>query len=80
MSGKQFPEWIIILFIVLIVIGLVVYYVIVTNKQYADDCEYTANILETTSKVTHNGCLLLTEQGVWLPEQEYLLIAAAECK
>jgi hypothetical protein len=69
---------IIMVFLILGLLGGCVYSVVDDYNQNVDDCTYDAKILGVESKYS-GECFLQTENGIWLPGKDYLMLRATNC-
>lgn len=66
--------------LVVAVIGTVVWSIERAIDVERDQCEYDANVISVVGRYSSLGCQFLTSNGVWLDEQDYLMLCAVgEC-
>ncbi|MCJ7759633.1 hypothetical protein MUP59_00620, partial [Candidatus Bathyarchaeota archaeon] len=69
----------IFLLIVAVFFGAVIWSAVDSYEQSKQNCEYDANVLDVVSRYK-GGCQFATEQGIWLDQQDYLMLMASSCK
>ena len=70
---------VVIILIVALFFGVLIWSAVDSNEQSKQDCEYDANVLDVVSRYK-GGCQFATENGIWLDQQDYLMLRASECK